>query len=77
LGQPLALRSAEAGTPIVTSTTVPRLLSGPVEGETEVMAGCCSTVKLTLLLLTPLTTAVTGPLVALLGTCAIMLVALN
>jgi methylglyoxal synthase len=61
----------------VTGTTVPLLLSGPVEGETEVMAGCCSTVKLTLLLLTPLTTTVTGPLVALLGTCAIVLVALN
>jgi len=39
--------------------------------------GGCSTVKLTLLLLMPPTTTVTGPLVALFGICASTLVVLN
>ena len=51
----------------MTGTTV-LPLSGPVDGETEVIVGCCSTVKLIVSLLTLPTTTVTGPLVALLGT---------
>src|SRR5258708_10558706 len=62
---------------IVTGAAVPLLPNGPVEGETDVIVGDCSTVNGRLLLLTPPTTTVTVPLVALLGTCAITLGALN
>jgi len=75
---PLKLRVlllCEAPNPLpVTVTDDP---TGPTVGNMLVMAGCAPTINDTPLLVTPRAVTVTGPLVALAGTMAVMLVSLQ